>query len=72
METVFTELDLESEGILNSSYKKVVKHSFNNINSRSLFGIKNRVKTRQYQLISGMANVLRVCVFAAILITIFS
>ncbi|WP_299552574.1 hypothetical protein [Seonamhaeicola sp.] len=72
METVLIEQDFEPEGLLNSSYKKIVKRNFCNKNSHSLFGIKQRIKNRQYQFTPGMAIALKVCAFVIILILIFS
>lgn len=72
MKTVLIEQDFEPEGILNSSYKRLVERNFNDFNSRSLFGIKRRIKNRQHRLNSGFAIALKVGVFMAILIAIFS
>ncbi|TXG38684.1 hypothetical protein [Seonamhaeicola maritimus] len=72
MQTVLTEQDFEPEGILNSSYKRLVKSNFYNKNSRSIFGIKQRIKSHRYQFTSGIATALKVCAFTTMLIVIFS
>lgn len=59
------------EGILNSNYKKVVKCNFTNLNSNSIFGIKQRVKSRQYQFTSSIETLLKVSVFVIALAVIF-
>jgi hypothetical protein len=59
------------EGLLNSNYKKVVKCNLNNRNSNSIFGIKQRVKSRQYQFTSSIETLLKVSVFVIVLAVIF-
>ena len=51
------------EGLLNSTYKSVAKCSVKHLNSNSIFGIKQRVKSRQYHFTSGIATLLKVSVF---------
>lgn len=51
------------KGILNSNYKRVVKCNLNNHNSSSIFGVKRRVKSRQYQFTSSIDTLLKVSVF---------
>ncbi|WP_431137237.1 hypothetical protein [Psychroserpens mesophilus] len=58
------------EGLLNSNYKKVVKCNLNNLNSNSIFGIRQRVKSRQYQFTSSIETLLKVSVFAIALAVI--
>lgn len=85
MELVLTEQDLEPlpepkelvqhvkpEGILNSNYKKLVTKNLSQITSQSLFGIKQRLKSSQYRFTSGAETILKVSVFATIIIAIFS
>lgn len=55
------------EGLLNSNYKSVVKCNLSNTKSNSIFGIKQRVKSRQYQSASSIATVLKLSVFVAAL-----
>ncbi|AUP78451.1 hypothetical protein [Flavivirga eckloniae] len=84
MELLSTDQDLEPlpeskvfeyikpEGILNSNYKKLVTKNLNQITSQTLFGIKQRLKNSQHKFTSGAETLLKVSVFATILITIFS
>ena len=58
-------------GLLNSNYKKVVKCNLNNHNSNSIFGIKQRIKSRQYQFTSSIETLLKVSVFVIVLAVIF-
>jgi hypothetical protein len=53
-------------GFLTSSYKKVVCDNFNSVNSHSLFGIRNRIKSRQLSSNSSIAIVLKVLLFLAL------
>jgi hypothetical protein len=58
-------------GLLNSNYKKVAKCNLNNHNSTSIFGVKQRVKSRQYQFTSSIETLLKVSVFVIVLTAIF-
>ena len=51
------------EGLLNSTYKSVVKCNMKHSKSNSIFGIKQRVKSRQYQFTPSISTLLRVSVF---------
>ena len=42
------------EGLLNSHYKSIVKCNLHNTNSKSIFGIKQRLKGRRYQITSNI------------------
>ena len=55
------------EGLLNSNYKSVVNCNFRNTNSTSIFGIKQRVKSRQYQITSSIDTLLKLSVFVIVL-----
>nr|WP_321222095.1 hypothetical protein [uncultured Psychroserpens sp.] len=55
------------EGLLNSNYKSIVKCNLNNTNSQSIFGIKQRVKSRQYQITSSIDTLLKLSIFATVL-----
>jgi len=59
------------EGLLNSNYKKVAKCNLSNFNSTSIFGIKRRIKSRQYQFTSSIETLLKVSVFVIVLAVIF-
>lgn len=55
------------EGLLNSNYKSVVKCNLHNTSTTSIFGIKQRVKSRQYQFTSSIDTLLKVSVFVTVL-----
>lgn len=55
------------EGLLNSNYKSVVKCNLSNANSTSIFGIKQRIKSRQYHFTSSIDTLLKVSVFVTVL-----
>lgn len=59
-------------GFLNSEYKNVVNESLNNTSSKSIFGIKQHIKSKQYQFTSSIETVLKVSTFTAIILIIFS
>ncbi|WP_299228573.1 hypothetical protein [uncultured Psychroserpens sp.] len=51
------------EGLLNSNYKNVVRCNLRNTNSTSIFGIKQRIKSRQLSFTSSIETLLKVSVF---------
>jgi hypothetical protein len=55
-------------GLLTSNYKEQIKSNFT---GRSLFGLKQRVKTRQHQLTSVTGTILKVSVFVLAYIIAF-
>lgn len=59
------------EGLLNSNYKNVVKCNLSNHSSTSIFGIKQRIKSRQYQFTSNIETLLKVSVFVITLAVVF-
>jgi hypothetical protein len=58
-------------GILNSEYKSANKENLENLEFDTIFGNKQLVKSRLYQLNSGVEFVLRVAVFLTIFGLIF-
>ena len=62
----------EHSGFLNSKYKNVVTESLKDTSSKSIFGIRRRIKNMRYQLTSGAEVTLKVCAFVAIIISIFN
>lgn len=58
------------EGLLNSNYKNVVNCNLKDLNSTSIFSIKQRIKSRQYQLTSSIETLLKVSVFVIVLAVI--
>jgi hypothetical protein len=54
-----------NEGILSSSYKEEINENFFNSNPKSVFGIKQRVKSKQYRATYGISAILKLSVFVA-------
>ena len=52
-----------SSGILNSKYKATVKYNFKALKNASLFSIKQRVKSKQYNTSYAVAGTLKVSLF---------
>ena len=80
MELVLTQKDFEplpiqkqesfifsNEGLLNSNYKEETKENFFHSNPKSIFGIKQSVKNRQYLFTSSIATILKLSVFLGVL-----
>ncbi|MFT4610901.1 MAG: hypothetical protein ACJA1H_000334 [Glaciecola sp.] len=55
------------EGLLNSNYQSVVNYNLHHTTSTSIFGIKQRLKGRRYQLTSNIDTLLKLSVFATVL-----
>ena len=51
------------EGFLNSSYKQVAKTNFFHSKPHTIFGIRQRIKSAQYQMGSHVATLLKLTVF---------
>ena len=62
---------LKDQGILNSSYQSVVKQNFNKPTPKSIFGIRQRIKSSQFNTVNHTAVILKLSVFAMALIAIF-
>jgi hypothetical protein len=60
-----------TNGLLNSNYKSVVKHNFSASTTKSLFGIRLRIKSSQFNMVNHTAVILKLSVFAIILIALF-
>ena len=58
-------------GILNSNYKAIVKHNFSKSTSKSIFGIRQRLKSAQFSVVNHTAVILKLSVFALILVAVF-
>jgi len=50
-------------GFLNSKYKQLVKRNFNKKNSRSVFGIKQQLKSKQFNTPCSVETILKVSLF---------
>jgi hypothetical protein len=60
-----------SKGLLNSNYKSVVKHNFSQSTSKSIFGIRQRIKSSQLNMVNHTAVILKLSVFAIALVALF-
>jgi hypothetical protein len=80
MELILTQKDFEplpmqkrkpfifsNEGLLNSNYKEETKENFFQSNPKSIFGIKQSVKNKQYQFTSSIATILKLSVFLGVI-----
>jgi len=65
-------INLESQGILNSNYQNIVRKNYIDLETSSLFSIRQRIKSRQYQITSGIDTILKLSVFVTVFILIFS
>ncbi|WP_179351524.1 hypothetical protein [Winogradskyella vidalii] len=60
-----------TKGLLNSNYKRIVKYSFKKARKKSIFGIRQRIKSRQLSKESLRASlVLKLSVFVGVAIII--
>ena len=62
---------IKTEGLLNSSYKQVAKQNFKTNSSQSIFGIRQRIKNRRFQLTPKIDVILKLSVFVIALAVIF-
>lgn len=60
-------LPLRPSGILNSNYKFIVRQNFKQANSKSIFAIRQRIKSRQIQFTPSIDTILKLSVFAVAL-----
>jgi len=60
-----------TNGLLNSNYKSIVKHNFSNSTTKSVFGIRQRIKSSQLNMVNHIGIVLKISVFAIALVAIF-
>jgi len=59
------------QGLLNSNYKTVVNQNFSKSTTKSVFGIRQRLKSSQLDMVNHTAVILRLSVFAMFLIALF-
>ena len=62
---------LTTNGLLTSNYKSIVKQNFNNSSTKSVFGIRQRLKAFQFNMVNHTAVILKLSVFAIALIALF-
>ena len=60
-----------THGLLNSNYKSVVKQNFSKSTTKSIFGIRQRIKSSQLNMVNHTAVILKLSVFAIVLIALF-
>ena len=60
-----------TNGLLNSNYKSIVKHNFSKSTTKSVFGIRQRIKSSQLNMVNHAAIILKLSVFAIALVAIF-
>ncbi len=60
-----------TQGLLNSNYKSVVKQNFSTSTTKSIFGIRQRLKSSQLNAVNHTAVILKLSVFAIFLIALF-
>lgn len=66
------DLITEPSGFLNSEYKSVVNQSLNNVSSKSIFGIRQRIKSRSYITSCVIGTTLKLSVFLTLIFLIFN
>lgn len=54
----------KNEGLLTSNYKKEIQDNFFHSSPTSVFGIKQRIKSDQYQYLPSIDVILKLSVFA--------
>ncbi len=66
-EGIFKPFKFRNEGLLMSSYKQENGKNFFQSSPKSIFGIKQKIKSRQYRFTSGVDTILKLSVFTIIL-----
>lgn len=85
MELVLTKVDFDplpkqkkesfvfkNEGILTSNYKEEIQGNFFNSSPNSVFGVKQRIKSRQFQYSPSIDAILKLSVFAIAIVATLS
>jgi hypothetical protein len=60
-----------NQGLLNSNYKSIVNQNFSESTKKSVFGIRQRLKSSQLNMVNHTAVILRLSVFAMVLVALF-
>jgi len=67
------EKESQPEGILNSNYKQIVNQNLKSASPNTVFGIKQRVKSLQFQTTSTAAEtLLKLSIFTVAFLMIFA
>ena len=64
-------LHCSTNGLLNSNYKSVVNYNFSKSTSKSIFGIRQGLKSSQFNMVNHTAVILKLSVFAMVLVALF-
>ena len=64
--------DNKSSGLLNSNYQRIVRWNFRNLNSHSMFSIKQRIKSGRFHSTSAIETAIKVSVFLVVLVITFA
>jgi len=67
LEPILKSKRVRPEGLVNSNYKAIAKHNLRNRSSKSIFGVRQALKSRQYQFTSSIDTILKLSVFAIVL-----
>ena len=62
---------INNQGLLNSNYKSVVKYNFSKSTTKSVFGIRQRLKSSQFNMVNHTSVILKLSVFAIALVALF-
>lgn len=60
-----------TNGLLNSNYKSIVKKNYSKSTTKSVFGIRQRLKSSQFNMVNHTAAILKLSVFAIVLVALF-
>ncbi|GAB5565818.1 MAG: hypothetical protein Wins2KO_28810 [Winogradskyella sp.] len=60
-----------NNGLLNTNYKSIVKDNFKTSTERSVFSIKQRVKSSQFRMVNHTAAIIKLSVFFIAVIAMF-
>ena len=55
------------EGLLNSNYKTVVDDNFNTASTKTVFGVRQRLKFSRFFMVNYLDVILKLSVFATVL-----
>ena len=59
-------------GFLNSNYQKIVSANFNGVNSKTVFGVRQQLKSRRYNSHHAIETGLKVSLFMTVVLVILS
>lgn len=60
-----------SKGLLTSNYKSIVKENYRKSTKKSIFGMRQRIKSSQFKMVDHTGAILKLTVFAMVLIAMF-